>query len=154
MQISLWYLALAVVVLGLVFYIPHQRARRRERRINEYLARGVFYHSEMRLGQKIWCRTTHGYVYEIEFFERQKGFRLYQIRKLYLDENDRQHSELKPEPVVFRHIDICVGSQIVCNPSYRSAEIAEISLRILCPTRVKKEPPKETPPIFPPLRAV
>lgn len=156
MHISFWYLVLASValVLALALFVPRYRVRRRERRIDENMRHGVFYHRDMRLGQKIWCRTTHGYVYEIEFLEVVKDYRLYQIRKLFLDDEDRQRSELKPEPVTFRHPDICVGQRIVCNPSYRSAEITEISLRILYPTCVKKDVPKQDPPAFPPLRAV
>ncbi|WKZ29245.1 MAG: hypothetical protein QY323_00780 [Patescibacteria group bacterium] len=149
-----WYFVLAMATLALLRLVYRHRALRRERRIEENLVHGVFYHREMKRGQKIWCRTVHGYVYEIAFLEVQKGCRLYQIRKVYLDDEGRQCFEPKPQPFTFRQVDIRVGERFVCAPAFRSAVIVEISLRILYPTRAHREESPSIPPTFPPLRVV
>lgn len=130
----IWTIVSAIAAIGVAFLVraAYRMGRRRAMRVSA--AKGVFYVTLLRQGEKVWCRMTGGHVYEIEYLRTYMDQRFYRITRFSLDASSGQVVVRYHPEAFFRGPELKVGDGFMCLPEpCLTRPITEISVTRLDP---------------------
>ena len=131
-----WIIVSAIAVIGFVFLLRAAYRRGRRRSMRACAAKGVFFVTLLRQGEKVWCRMTGGHVYEIEYLRTYLDRRFFRLTRLSFDLTGTEIVQRVHPESFFRHDELKVGDSCMCIPEPgRTSPITEISVTPLVPLR-------------------
>ena len=143
---GIWFLVIALAVIGIVLLKPAY-SMGRKRSMKASAAKGIFYVTLLRKGEKVWCRMSGGHVYEIEYVRTYMDQRFYRLTRLSLDASSGEIMKRYHPEAFFRGAELKVNDSFMCIPEPGlTSPISEISITRLDPViRIVEGPaPRKT----------